>query len=162
MGHLHAPAKPQSTGYVGGLRKGGYTYLSFPIFSCYHKDGAVAMIEILERFIDFAMGGDRLITTSLPRAGRATVRRQDHADRDIVHVMHATPALRGTERGSPVQPIQDLVPLHNTRVSVLARGKVRAVQLVPAGSALPFVESDSRVDFEIPEFTGHQIIEISY
>jgi hypothetical protein len=23
-------------------------------------------------------------------------------DRDIVHVMHATPALRGTERGSPV------------------------------------------------------------
>jgi hypothetical protein len=162
MGHLHAPAKPQSSGYVGGLRKGGYTYLSFPIFSCYNKDGAVAMIEILERFIDFAMGGDRLITTSLPRAGRVTVRRQDHADRDIVHVMHATPVLRGTERGSPVQPIQDLVPLYNTKVSVLARGKVRAVQLVPGGSALPFVAADSRVDFVIPEFTGHQIIEISY
>jgi hypothetical protein len=120
------------------------------------------MIEILERFVDFAMGGDRLITTSLPRAGRATVRRQDHADRDIVHVMHSTPALRGTERGSPVQAIQDLVPLYNTKVSVLARGKVRAVQLVPAGSALPFVASDNRVDFVIPEFTGHQIIEISY
>jgi hypothetical protein len=162
MGHLHAPAKPKPTGYAAGLRKGGYTYLSFPIFSCYQKDGAVAMIEIAERFIDFAMGGDHLITTSLPRAGRATVRQQSHATRDVVHVMYATPALRGTERGSPVQPIQDLVPLYDTKVSVRARGIVKSVRLVPSGDALEFVEANDRVDFVVPEFTGHQMIEISY
>jgi hypothetical protein len=162
MGHLHAPAKPKPTGYAAGLRKGGYTYLSFPIFSCYQKDGAVAMIEIAERFIDFAMGGDRLITTSLPRAGRTTVRQQSHARRDVVHVMHATPALRGTERGSPVQPIQDLLPLYDTKVSVRARGAVKSLRLVPSGDALEFVEANDRIDFVVPEFTGHQMIEISY
>jgi hypothetical protein len=162
MGHLHAPARPQPTGYAGGLEKSGYTYLSFPIFSCYQKDGAVAMIEIVERVIDFAMGGNRLITTSLPRAGRATVRRQDRWSRDIVHVMHATPALRGTERGSTVQPIQDLVPLYETRVSVATRGPVKSVRLVPSSDALPFAVANDRVDFVVPEFTGHQMIEISY
>jgi len=162
MGHLHAPAKPNPSGYAAGLRKGGYTYLSFPLFSCYQKDGAVAMIEIAERFIDFAMGGDRLITTNLPRAGRVTVRQQGDAERDVVHVMHATPALRGTERGSQVQPIQDLVPLYDTQVSVLARGAVESVKLVPSGDALEFVEANGRVEFAVPEFTGHQMIEISY
>ena len=66
-----------------------------------------------------------------------TVRQQ--GERDVVHVMHATPALRGTERGSQVQPIQDLIPLYDTQVSVLARGAVESVKLVPFGDALEFL-----------------------
>ena len=162
MGHLHAPAKPTPSGFAGGLRKGGYTYLSFPIFSCYYKDGAVAMVEVADRFIDFAMGGERLIRTNLPRAGRATLRSQAAENRDIVHLMYATPALCGKERGSSVQPIQDLVPLFDTEVSIRPRQKVRSVRLVPSGDELSFREDGKRVGFTVPKFTGHQMVEIAY
>jgi hypothetical protein len=75
--------------------------------------------------------------------------------------MYATPALRGTERGSVVQRIQDLVPLFNTSVSVEPRDKIKAVKLVPAGAELQFVESAGRSDIVVPELTGYQMIEIS-
>ena len=61
-----------------------------------------------------------MIETSLPRAGRATLRRQPERKRDVLHLLHATPALRGTIRGDNVQPIQDLVTLSDIDVSVEA------------------------------------------
>ena len=72
------------------------------------RSASVAMLEIAEKLIENALGGKRLVTTSLPRAGRVTVRAQAGQKRDVVHLLHATPALRGTTRGAPVQPIQDL------------------------------------------------------
>ena len=102
------PASPTLSASPPASSKGNFTYLAFPIFSCYQQVGAVAMLEIAEKLIDNALGGERLVTTSLPRAGRVTVRAQAGQKRDVVHLLHATPALRGTTRGAPVQPIQDL------------------------------------------------------
>lgn len=161
-GHVNAASKPDPSGFAAGVSKGGFTYLSFPIFSCYHQVGAVAMLEIAERLIDHALGGPRLLTTSLPRAGRVTVRHQRGKKRDVVHLLHATPALRGTTRGSPVQPIQDLITLNNIRVDLATSGKVKSVKLVPSGEKLDFNAQDGRVAFTVPEFTGHAMVEVAY
>lgn len=161
-GHVNAASKPDPSGFAAGVSRGGFTYLSFPIFSCYHQVGAVAMLEIAERLIDHALGGPRLLTTSLPRAGRVTVRHQRGKKRDVVHLLHATPALRGTTRGSPVQPIQDLITLNNIRVDLATSGKVKSVKLVPSGEKLDFNAQDGRVAFTVPEFTGHAMVEVAY
>jgi hypothetical protein len=161
-GHVNTPSKPDPSGFAAGVANGNYTYLSFPIFSCYHQLGTVAMLEIAEKFIDFALGHARLLTAALPRAGRATVRSQEVKNRDVVHLLHATPALRGTARGAPVQPIQDLITLSDIDVAVEARRKVTAVRLVPTGDALPFTQEDDRVAFTVPSLTGHQMVEIAY
>jgi hypothetical protein len=161
-GHVNAPSRPDASGFAAGAAKGGFTYLSFPIFSCYHQVGTVAMLEIAEKLIDYAMGGERLVTTSLPRAGRVTVRSQKGKKRDVVHLLHATPALRGTTRGAAVQPIQDLVTLRDIAVDVAASGKVKAVKLVPSGNKLDFTEKDGRVSFTVPSLTGHEMIELAY
>ena len=34
-GHVNAASKPDASGFAAGVQKGGFTYLSFPIFSCY-------------------------------------------------------------------------------------------------------------------------------
>src|SRR5690348_7809674 len=120
------------------------------------------MLEIAERLIRYALGTEPLITTTLPRAGRATVRAQASKKRDVVHLLHATPALRGTTRGAPVQPIQDLVTIHDIAVSVAPSAKVRSVKAVPSGAAIPFAINDGRVEFTVPRLTGHEMVEIAY
>lgn len=103
-----------------------------------------------------------MIATSLPRAGRATLRRQADKKRDVLHLLHATPVLRGVIRGEQVQPIQDLMTLRNVEVDVAANGKVRGVRPVPVGKALKFGQNRDRVQFRVPEVTGYQIVEICY
>lgn len=161
-GHVNAPSKPDASGFDAGVAKGGFTYLSFPIFSAYQEIGAVAMLEIAEKVIELALGGDRIVSTTLPRAGRVTVRSQEDKQRDVVHLLHATPALRGTLRNSPVQPIQDLTPVHDIAVEVSPRAGVKSVKLVPEGTALEFETKGERVSFRVPEVTGHAMVEISY
>lgn len=161
-GHVNAPSKPDASGFAAGVTKGGFTYLSFPIFSAYHQVGTVAMLEIAEKLIDFALGGERLVATSLPRAGRVTVRNQQGKKRDVLHLLHATPALRGTTRGAPVQPIQELITISDIDVSLAPRTKVRSVRMVPSGEKLAFDLEGSRIRFRVPSMRGHAMVEIGY
>ena len=120
------------------------------------------MLEIAEKLIERALGGDRTIRTSLPRAGRATLRRQSKKKRDVLHLLHATPVLRGVIRGDQVQPIQDLITLNNVDVSIRAGDKVRSVTAIPSGKPLKFEQADGRVSFTVPAVTGHAMVEIGY
>jgi hypothetical protein len=52
--------------------------------------------------------------------------------------------------------------LFDTAVDVAVTGKVKAVKAVPDGAALPFTETDGRVGFVVPSFTGHAMVEIAY
>src|SRR6202008_3906065 len=82
-GHIHAPSKPEPSPYTAGSSKGGFTWFACPVFSCYHQLGSVAMLELAEKLIATAMGGERMIETTLPRAGRVTLRSQPGEQRDV-------------------------------------------------------------------------------
>ena len=90
------------------------------------------------------------------------MRNQKGKKRDVVHLLHATPVLRGTARNKPVQPIQDLVTLHDIAVDVATTGKANSVKLVPSGKKLDFTEKDGRVSVVVPRLTGHEMVEIAY
>lgn len=158
-GHFNTPAKPDASGFAFGTKKGGVTYLAYPIFSIYHKVGAVAMFEIVDRLIAHALGRSRMVNSSLPVAGRVTLRHQD--GRDVLHLLHANPTLRGHLAGGPTQPIQDIVPLSDIAVDVESAGTVSSVRLVPQGSAIDFNQVGDRVRFTVPQLRGHQMVEIA-
>jgi hypothetical protein len=161
-GHVNTPSQPDSSGYDAGSEKGGFVYMAHPLFTAYKRIGAVAMLEIAEKVIERGLGTRRMIETSLPRAGRATLRRQAGENRDVLHLLHATPALRGNIRGDSVQPIQDLVSLPDIAVSVAVDRKVRSATLVPSGEPLAFAQKAGRVAFTVPKLIGHQMVEIAY
>jgi hypothetical protein len=161
-GHINVPRRPDPSGYDGGSRKGAVTYLAHPVFRIYTEVGAVRLLEMVERALVSALGGARMISTSLPRAGRVTVRRQPTQNRDVVYLLHATPALRGYLWDSNIQPIQDLVTLRDIAVSLKVDAPVEAVRLVPAGPELPFTETEGRVSFTVPEVTGVAMVEVVY
>lgn len=161
-GHINTPNKPDPSGFDAGVESGGYVYLAHPLFGAYKRIGAVAVLEITEKAIGHALGRRRQIETSLPRAGRATLRRQAAKNRDVVHLLHANPTLRGAIGANNIQPIQDLTTLTNISVSVETKGKVASVKLIPSGATLAFKEEDGRVSFAVPTMRGHQAIEIAY
>ena len=161
-GHINAPSKPDASAFAAGSRKGNFTYFAFPIFSCYHQAGSVAMLEIAEKLIANALGGKRLVTTSLPRAGRVTVRAQagQEARRRALAARHPGPARHDARRSGPADPGPDHA--EQRPVIVATTGDARAVRLVPSGEALAFTQDAGAVAFVVPSVTGHQMVEIAY
>jgi hypothetical protein len=160
-GHVNAPSQPEPSGFDAGSAKDGITYAAHPIFSCYHEVGAVAMLEVAERLVARALGTPRMLRTTLPRAGRATLRRSGPRGSDVLHLLHATPAVRGELGGAALQPIQDLVTLHDIEVSIARTTPVAAVTLVPERTSLPFALTDGRLEFTVPRLHGHGMVEIA-
>ena len=161
-GHVNAPSRPDPTGWPAAVEHGAILTAAHPVFTCYHTAGAVAMLDIALALIDRALGRPRMIDARLPRAGRATLRRHDGRGSDVLHLLHATPALRGTLGGQPIQPVQDILTLSDIPVSVAARAPVRAVTLVPEGDVLDHCMDAGRVHFTVPRLHGHQMVEIAY
>ena len=159
-GHVNAPSQPDPTPYPAAVEHGRILWAAHPIFTCYYTAGAVAMLEMAEKLILRALGRTPMIRTGLPRAGRATLRHSPARQADILHLLHASPALRGTLGGQPIQPIQDLVTLRDIPVSVETSGPVTAVRTVPEGTALPFQTAEGRVSFTVPALRGHAMVEI--
>ena len=161
-GHVNAPSQPGPNGRPAAVEKGNILYLAHPIFSCYYKSGAVAMLEMALQCIRRALDCAPMIDVDLPQAGRATLRACPPRHRDILHLLHATPALRGTLGSQPVQPIQDLITLTDIAASIETTGKVVSVRQVPEGRELAFVQDGDRVRFLVPILRGHAMVEISY
>ena len=65
-------------------------------------------------------------------------------------------------RGEQVQPIQELVTLHDIDVSLATDRKAKAVRLVPDGPDLAFTTRAGRTRFTVPKLTGHAVVEVAY
>ena len=157
-GHLNTPNRPEPSPYACGVTDGRITYLAHPVFSIYRDKGAVAVKRYVERAI-LALVGDALsIGTNLPMAARVTLTRQKAMRRSIVHLLYATPALRGTFRGRPVEVIQDLVPLHDIEVMVRGHSDVTRVFLEPEGRPVLFTQTGDGVRFKVERVLGHQMV----
>jgi len=83
-----------------------------------------------------------------------------------VHLLYAPRSLRAwtDKRGRqlPVELIEDLLPLRDVRVKVRLPRRIRAARLVPENVQLPFSQNEGAVEFTVPEFLCHQMIELSY
>jgi len=161
-GHLNAPNEPEPSGYAIGTAKGSFVYFAAPIFLIYSQFGAVSHKEVAQNLIYFALKKPKTITTDLPFAARVTMRRQYNKDRDIVHLLYATPAPVGAFRGKQVLPIQDLVTLYDIPVSVLAEREVISVMIIPDSIAIEFAINNGRIEFVVPQLHCHTMIEITY
>ena len=102
------------------------------------------------------------VETNLPSGGRINVMEQRAQRRYVAHVLFVTTSNRGTFGGKPVEIIEELLPLRDTRVRLRLPRKVKTVRLVPDGGTLAFTPQADGVEFTVPEFAGHQMIELGY
>jgi hypothetical protein len=86
----------------------------------------------------------------------ASVNKQEVQNRFVVHLLHYIP-----ERVSQtIDVIEDIIPLYNVKVSVKIPAGVKKAELVPEAKELNFNIVEGRVEFTVPEITGHQMIAI--
>lgn len=98
-----------------------------------------------------------MIECNLPSCGRVAITSQEKENRDIIHLMYATPTKRGN-----VEVIEDIVKLNNVAVSYRVEKQPRAVRLVPEGTELPFTYSDGCISFTLPVLEMAQLIAMEY
>jgi len=169
--HQHAPYKNAASGYSAGAMTDSVLYFAHPVFKIYEHTGMVPLRGFMTRaFFKFAGADLQVKTEKLPSTGRVTLMKQE--GRYVMHALYAPTAVRGNDvplKDMPnfqwgitkVEVIEDLVPVYGSTYSVLIPETVRSVRLVPEDQEIPFTVKNGRLEFTIPEFSCHAMVEIS-
>lgn len=160
--HKHTPNQPEASGFASGVLTGNILYFAHPVFDLYRRFGNTAVKEYFAKAFFALLGGDRKFECSLPSQGRATLQHQQEFNRDILHLLFATPALRGGGSEPAIEVIEELLPCPAVSVKLKTAKKVKSVTIVPENRELAFSQDADTLAFEAPAFTCHQMISIQY
>ncbi|MBV9866448.1 MAG: beta-galactosidase trimerization domain-containing protein [Abitibacteriaceae bacterium] len=142
-----------------------FVYFAHDIFTRYRRYGQPLYRDLVRDAIAYLLG-DLTVETNLPAAGRASLMLQPQESRYILHLLYATPSLRGGINGEmarAVEIIEDLVPLHNVECSLRVPETVKSLRLVPAGEALQWSQdAPGAIRFTVPQLLCHQMIELKF
>lgn len=156
--HMHTPARPQPSGFDGGVALDDLVYLAHPVFSIYRDKGAVAVKQYVARAIDLLLGVSKSIDCTLPSFGRVTVQRQVARRRDIVHLLCAAALNRGTVKDKPIDVIEDAIVLHDVQVRLRLGQAVERATLEPQGTDIALRADGDEVAFTLPRLEVHQMV----
>ncbi len=153
--HQHAPPRGLQVSAAIVAGPAGIT-CAHPLCRLYAEHGVQAWRDL------FLHALARLLPTpsaraSIPSNGLLTLTRQEVERRDVLHLVWA-PMIK---RGTGVEVIEDLLPLHAVAVEVQRQSAPSAVRLVPQGEAIPFVHVNGRTSFTVPQMLCAQRVEIA-
>lgn len=155
--HRHTP----SSGKIGYpsivYNSKNVLYFAHPIFTQYNDNAPRWVKTLLLNAIDLLLP-EPLLRHDGPSTVIATVNEQSAHNRQVIHLLHYIPE----RRGQAFDVIEDIIPLYNLKLSVRIGQPVKAVALVPQGQSLEYTRSGGRLIFNVPQISGHQIIEISF
>jgi hypothetical protein len=171
--HQHAPPRPEPSGFDCGVRNGNLLYLAHPVFTLYRAYGAIACRQYVAKALRRLLGPAESLRCNLPSTGRVTLMEQPHAQRYVLHLLHATACNRGgavelaggdlIRESKSVEVIEELLPLAGVEVALRPPKPVTAVRLVPEGRPLPFSrEADGGIRFKLESLLCHQMVELAY
>ena len=153
--HAHTPSSGR-VAYPGIVRKGSCVYLAHPVFTQYHENAPLWCRKLVAAAMDLLLPR-KLVEVEAPSSMLAALNHQRDRKRYVLHLLHYIPE----RRGQRFDVIEDVIPVHDVRVSVAVPGKAEAVLLVPAGEAVDFEQAGGRVGFTVPKVDGHCMVEIA-
>lgn len=156
--HRQTPYDRTPSEFSAGAISDRGAFLAMSLFSIYRHDGSVVVRQFTEKLINSVLGGQRIATTNLPSTARLTVTDDAANHREIVHLLYAPTS----KRGDGTEIIEDLPPLHGTRVRIRTPHAVTAVKLVPQESPIDFAAEPDGVSFQVDAFQCHQMVALEY
>lgn len=163
--HQHAPDAP-APATPAAILTGRVAYFAHDIFTRYRAYGQPLYRDFVAAAMRHLLAGRWPAETTLPSDGRFNVFEQPGQRRYVAHLLYAPKSLRGAVdkrgRNLNVEIIEDLVPLDTVRVRVRLPRAIRTARLVPQAVTLPFTQRDGLVEFTVPRFECHQMVELAY
>ncbi len=159
--HRHAPSdlKNASIGIAVGSEG---AYIAWDVFEQYDKIGSLMLKQMVIKTLDFLLEDEKMLSCNLPSEGVVTYNLQADKNRYICHLLYASPILRGTFDGKPLQVIEDIVPIQDTKVEISIEKDVSNVYLAPQMEKIDYEFNDGKLSFTIDEFECHQMVVIDY
>lgn len=154
--HQHTPG----TGEIAGplmVSTSNTVYLAFSAFRQYTEKGQIVLREVILHGLRQLLPAPTLETT-LPAQGIQTVMHQREANRDIIHLLYASPV----KRGMGIEVIEDLLQLSHITVVFRSEKIPTRVYLAPQQIDLPFTVGNGVMQTTVPEMVCHQMVVVEY
>lgn len=161
-GHQHTPPRKEPTSFPAAVQTYRSTYLAHPVFSAYRELGAVTLKAYVTKIIDSITSEKAKVSCNLPSSARITVRHQPAQQRYVLHVLHATPTLKGQTILGPLETIEDIVPLHRVQITVTLGQHIKRAYLAPQGDELEFTVDGDSVTVVVDRVECHQMVVLDY
>lgn len=163
--HQHTPNN-EDTLFPAAVRKENIIYIGWNVFSEYGTIGSLQAKEIITQALDTLLGKNKAAQASLPDRGVLTLTKQEKEKRYMAHLLFAHTTIRGTfdicGEQKIVEAIEDIVPLHNTKLCVNVPEKIQRIYLAPQMQEVIFERNEDGVTCIIPEMECHQMVVFKY
>ncbi len=154
--HRHTPSAGKP-GYPGVLRRGRAIYFMHPVFTQYQGNAPRWVKRLVVNAVRMLLP-EPLVRLEAPSSALVSINEQPRENRWVVHLLHYIPERRGRE----FDVIEDVIPLHDVKVSLRTPRPVKEVAAVPQGQPLRFTTSAGRIEFVLPKLEGHQMIAVRF
>ena len=151
--HRQTPPMLHPSQQPGIVLGDGYAIISSPLFSDYILNGYLVHRNILRCCLSHLLSRP-LIKTDLPAISETTLRQNDQSH--ILHILNYV-MQRKSKR---LETIEDEYTVVGRKISVLTEKEPRSVRLVPEEKELPFRYENGYVTIDLPQISGHTMIEI--
>ena len=165
--HQHTP--PTLKRFAPAMVEGNDgIYIAWDVFNQYSRMGSLILREMVIYSLDRLLGESKTLTTNLPAQGVVTLMDQVDESRYIQHNLYASPVLRGSFTGtsdntkSLVEIIEDIIPIHGTKVCLKIDRPIKRVYLAPSMEEIAFTQEDGCVRYCIDSFECHQMVVLDY
>jgi len=157
VSHNQTPSSGR-VGSAGIVRHGQCLYFAHKIFEQYAQYAPLWVKRLFLNGLDLLLA-DPLLRHDGPSTLLASVTAQAAHNRWIVHLLHYIPQRRATE----LEIIEDVIPLHQTKLSLKLPRPARQVLLQPGDDGpLETWAAGGRLEFIVPEIRGHQMVVVEY
>jgi hypothetical protein len=163
--HQHAPDDPSAAVLGAAVTEyKGIGYLAHPIFRLYRAMGQPLYKYVVRGLLNRLLP-DPVLITDLPSAGRATLTHQPDKNRHVLHLLYATPQIRGKDvRGDDggsrvMEMIEDVPAIGPVTATIRLDAAPSRVHDALTGENLAWTRGDDgRISVTLPRLHIHAAV----
>lgn len=142
--------------HSGAFRHGNIIFLPHALGAIYQPHGARLHRDLFLNALGL-LYKKPVVEIRLPSEGRINLWHQPQNRRYVLHLLYASPIQRGR-----CSIIEDIVTLHDIKVSLRVPQKIKRVKVPLEKAALPVKNSRGQATVTVPSLTMHQVVVFEY
>jgi hypothetical protein len=154
--HRQSPSSGNSS-LPAVMQNDKVTYFAHPIFTQYYHNTPKWVKTLFLNAVDNILETP-IIQIDGPSTILSMLNEQQNKQRYVLHLLHYIPE----QRGRQFEVVEDIIPLHNLKISLNLPKKVNSAKLVPEDNNIKISSEGKKIALFVPKLEGHQMIELSY